>query len=133
MGQVTHEFPSERSLQFLARVPDLKYVVYRSSIAPDFNAENFELSLKKHSQHLSLVRKDSAGNYLLKLHPEVHARHLTIYLSPNLQEERIINLEYCFRGETQPHRIHLNVKTGLVPRADDPSLWKPAKEGEQPY
>lgn len=64
-------FPDLRSLNTLSTIVGLKYVVVMSRFIEGFDTDKFEKQIKEYDLQLSLVHKDSFGNYLFEFKPDL--------------------------------------------------------------
>lgn len=69
----TVSFPGERSLRALRGIAGLKYIIVASRFIPDFNEEQFSKAVAAASG-LTLIEKDTEGNYLFRIDPDVELR-----------------------------------------------------------
>lgn len=61
------DFPDDRSFNYLTRIVNLEYVLFRSSLLDAVDSGSFIRKIKRHRRIVSLIDQDDSGNYLFKL------------------------------------------------------------------
>ncbi|MCI5064536.1 hypothetical protein MRY87_02295 [bacterium] len=62
----THDFPSRESLDALARIGNVRYIVFESKHVPSFDPIAFQAAYKYWEKDLTLIEKDGEGYYLFR-------------------------------------------------------------------
>ena len=63
----TAQFPDVPSLHAIAKISNLRYVIFESRYIPNFSAEKFQAQFEYFSDSLELIEQDGEGYYLFRV------------------------------------------------------------------